>query len=201
MTQQISKAALGRLPGYLGYLYGLGCDTISATRIAKALGLGEVQVRKDLCAVCGKGGPRIGYNRKELIDDLEAALGMKSRSNVVVVGAGKLGMALAGYAGFEKFGLHISAAFDVAPEGKSIPSCPVFHVDGLGEYCRKNSIKIGILAVPAASAKETCEKMAECGITAIWNFAPVKLDAPEGVTVYTENLALSLAHLKLITNN
>lgn len=201
MTQQISKAALGRLPGYLGYLYDLESDTISATRIAKALGLGEVQVRKDLGAVCGKGGPKIGYNKDELIGDLEAALGMKSKSNVVVVGAGKLGMALAGYAGFEKFGLHISAAFDIAPEGKSIPSCPVFHVDELGEYCRKNSIKIGILTAPAASAKETCEKMAECGITAIWNFAPVKLDAPEGVTVYTENLALSLAHLKLITNN
>ena len=201
MSQQISKAALGRLPGYLNYLYDLECDTISATKIAKDLGLGEVQVRKDLGTGCGKGGPKIGYNRKELTDDLEAALGVRSKSNVVVVGAGKLGMALAGYTGFEKFGLHISAAFDIAPEGKNLPSCPVFPADELEEYCRKNSIKIGILAVPAASAKETCKKMAECGITAIWNFAPVKLDAPSGVTVHTENLALSLAHLKLITNN
>ena len=201
MSQQISKASLGRLPDYLNYLYDIERDTISATAIARELGLGEVQVRKDLGAVCGKGGPKIGYNRLELIADLERALGVNSKSSAVVVGAGRLGLALAGYAGFEKFGLHIAAAFDTEAEGKSLPSCPVMDAGRLGEYCRANSIKIGILTVPAAAAQEVCDNMVECGITAIWNFAPVKLTAPPHVTVRTENLALSLAHLKMITNN
>ncbi|MBR6917481.1 MAG: redox-sensing transcriptional repressor Rex [Clostridia bacterium] len=201
MSQQISKATLGRLPDYLNYLYDADCPTISATKIARGLGLGEVQVRKDLGAVCGKGAPKVGYNREELIADVESVLGTNSKTEAVVVGAGKLGQALAGYAGFERFGLHISASFDIDPEGKSLPSCPALPMEGLSEYCRTKKIKIGILTVPASCAKEVCGKMVECGITAIWNFAPVKLEAPPGVTIYSENLALSLAHLKTVTNN
>ena len=201
MSARISKAALGRLPDYLNYLYDVESDTISATTIARDLGLGEVQVRKDLGAVCGKGAPKIGYSRETLTRDLECALGLDRKSSAVVVGAGKLGLALSGYGGFERFGINITAAFDVAPEGKSAPPCKVLPVGSLGEYCRENSIKIGILTVPADAAQEVCDMMAECGITAIWNFAPVKLVAPPGVTVHTENLALSLAHLKSTTNN
>jgi redox-sensing transcriptional repressor len=187
----------------LNYLYGLDSDVVSSTKIARALGLGEVQVRKDLGGVCGKGGPRIGYRREQLIDDLEAALGTRSKTQVIVVGAGKLGLALSSYAGFGRFGLDIVAAFDIDAGEKDIKgsACPVLPMERLEEFCRNYDIRIGILTVPADAANDVCDKMVRCGITAIWNFAPVKLRVPDNVTVYNENLALSLAHLKSIANN
>ena len=111
----VSKATLGRLPGYLQYLRNLPEShggTISATAIAKGLALGEVQVRKDLATVSGAGKPKIGYETPKLIRDIEAHLGYENLTNAVLVGAGKLGRALLDYDGFEDFGVQIIAGFD-----------------------------------------------------------------------------------------
>ena len=101
--KEISKAALGRVPLYLRYLKSLPPEvqTVSATAVAKELGFGEVQVRKDLALSSSTGKPKVGYVRKELIESLEKILGCKN-GGAVVVGAGKLGTALLSYTGFEE---------------------------------------------------------------------------------------------------
>ena len=98
----ISKATLGRLPTYLKYLTALP-DTvtaISATTLAKELSLGEVQVRKDLASVCGKGKPKVGYEVKDLVVSIKRVISLKPNKEEIIVGAGKLGTALLGYTGF-----------------------------------------------------------------------------------------------------
>ena len=190
-----SKATLGRLPVYLDYLRtGDHGENISAAEISRALGLGDVQVRKDLNAVSGTGRPKVGYKTTELIAALEAVLGRKAATPVVIVGAGKLGKALYDFEGFEEYGIKISAAFDV---DKSLLCDRILSMDTFTNYCRLYDIHAGIITVPAACAKEVCEIMIKSGITAIWNFAQIELDVPENITVCQENLALSLAHLTM----
>ena len=114
----ISKSVLKRLPGYLAYLKSMPENSpnhISATALAAALGMGEVQVRKDLAMVSDGGRPKIGYLREALIDDIEQFLGYDNTTDAVLIGAGKLGQALMAYRGFEEYGLNIRAAFDLNP--------------------------------------------------------------------------------------
>lgn len=203
--QAVPKATLGRLPSYLQYLKSLdeGVENISSTAIAKALLLGDVQVRKDLSAVCTTGRPKIGFCVPELIACLEQALGSRNQSHAVLVGAGKLGMALLGYDEFEDYGIKILAAFDSdAQKHKlSVAGKPVLSLDCLEEFCRKNSVKIGIIAVPSSEAQSVCDKLCGAGISAIWNFAPGHLRVENGIILHHENLALSLAHLNMQINN
>ena len=197
--KSVPKATLGRLPQYLQLLKELPLEKhehISATYIAKTLSLGEVQVRKDLAAVSGKGKPKLGYVTRELIANLEALLGSDDLTYAVLVGSGKLGKALLGYRGFDKFGIRILAGFDVDSQvfnqGNGID---ILSMDHFGDFCKKNSIHLGIITVGEGSAQDVCDAMVENGITAIWNFAPCCLKVPHGVLLQNENLALSLAHL------
>ena len=195
----IPKATLGRLPQYLEYLRGLPelRRTISATAIAKALSLGDVQVRKDLAAVSGAGKPKIGYETDKLIADIERHLGYDRLTKAVLVGAGKLGRALLDYEGFEDFGVKIVAGFDcneqVIQMGNTSKS--ILPIKNLGTYCKENEVKLGIITVGQGSAQDACDKLVESGVEAIWNFAPVTLKVPHGVLLKQENLALSLAYL------
>lgn len=195
----VSKATLGRIPMYLDFLRALPIDSfehISATFIAKELSLGEVQVRKDLASVSGSGKPKLGYLTGELIKNLEECLGRDKITFAVLVGAGKLGKALLDYAEFEKYGIRIAAAFDsndkVIDLNGKISIQPISRFE---EFCKSRSIQLGIITVGAGSAQAVCDKMIECGITAIMNFAPCKLNVPDGIILKNENLALSLAHL------
>ena len=196
---EVSRATMGRLPVYLKYLKNTDPSTenISATALAKELGLGEVQVRKDLGAVSGAGRPKTGYRIAELIEVLENFLGHNENGNVVIVGAGKLGRALLDYGGFRDYGLDIMAAFDKAvnaPETSNLGK-PVYSMDMLDGFCRENNIRIGVIAVPAHSAQEVCDRFIKNGIRAIWCFAPCTLTVPDDIPVQYENMALSLAYL------
>ncbi len=202
----VMKATLGRLPSYLQYLKSLDKtenENISATIIAKALGLGEVQVRKDLSAVSGAGRPKLGYKTSALIKRLEEVLGQNSVTKAVIIGAGKLGNALLEYNGFSNYGLEVSAAFDVdeSKTGRTEGGKDILSLNTLKDYCENQDIKIGIITVPASAAQDICNMLIDSGIGAIWNFAPCQLCVPEGVTLQQENLALSLAHLKLQMEN
>ena len=195
----ISKATLGRLPSYLEYLRNLPPDTvpyISATAIAKHLGLGEVQVRKDLAAVSGAGKPKLGYVTAELVEKLENCLGCNRLTSAVLVGAGRLGRALLQYDEFEKYGVKISAAFDSNERVISLGSkTEILPMNQFEYFCKTKNIKLGIITVGEGSAQAVCDQMVKSGITAIWNFAPCKLNVPAGILLQNENLALSLAHL------
>lgn len=199
-SKEISKSTVKRLPVYLSYLKGLPADAsahISATALAAALGMGEVQVRKDLALISDGGRPKIGYLRQSLIRDIEDFLGYTNTNDAVLVGAGKLGRALLGYGGFAEYGLNIAAAFDSDDVliGTSKSGKPIMHMSRLEEYCQKHNIHIGIITVPAEFAQEVCDRLVSCGIQAIWNFAPKHLDVPEGILVQSENMAASLALL------
>ena len=195
----ISKATLGRLPSYLEYLRNLPPDTvpyISATAIAKHLGLGEVQVRKDLAAVSGAGKPKLGYVTAELVEKLENCLGCNRLTSAVLVGAGRLGRALLQYDEFEKYGVKISAAFDSNERVISLGSkTEILPMNQFEYFCKTKNIKLGIITVGEGSAQAVCDQMVKSGITAIWNFAPCKLKVPVGILLQNENLSLSLAHL------
>jgi redox-sensing transcriptional repressor len=199
-ANQITRATLGRLPLYLNYLKQIessGTTSISATTIAKALSLGEVQVRKDLASVSGAGKPKVGYESSDLIKRLEDTLGSNSITSAVLVGAGKLGRALLDYNGFEEFGIKIIAAFDSNDEviRFSKTSKDILPISTLSEYCIANNVKLGIITVGQGSAQQVCNMMEQSGIKAIWNFAPCNLEVSDGILVKNENLALSLAHL------
>ncbi len=200
-AKKISKSVLKRLPGYLTYLKGMPEGSpvhISATALANALGMGEVQVRKDLAMVSDGGRPKIGYQREALIDDIEQFLGYDNTTDAVLIGAGKLGQALMGYKGFDDFGLNIMAAFDRSPkmerteEGK-----PVYPISRLTQYLRSHKVLMGIITVPGESAQEVADQLIAGGIKAIWNFAPVHLDVPPNILVQNENMATSLAVLSV----
>ena len=202
----VMRATLGRLPAYLQYLKELDpaiYGNISATIIAKDLGLGEVQVRKDLNAVSGAGRPKLGYKTAALIKRLEDVLGQNKISKAVIIGAGKLGNALLEYNGFANYGLEITAAFDIDESkiGKTEFGKPIYNLSSLEDYCKEQEVKIAVITVPAKAAQDICDRLTGCGVTAIWNFAPCQLSVPEGILLQQENLALSLAHLKLQMNN
>lgn len=183
---------------YLSYIKGLPEDApknISATTIAEALQLNDVQVRKDLASVSSSGKPKVGYNVKDLIAELEAFLGYNDIDNAVIVGAGSLGKALLNYSGFKAYGLNIIAAFDLCEDPTEFQGKTVFPIAQLESFCRKVNIHIGIITVPASSAQEICDLLVNSGIRAIWNFAPVHLVVPDGILVQNENMASSLALL------
>lgn len=202
----VSKATLGRLPYYLQHLrtvFKNNDEYISATSIAKSLALGEVQVRKDLNSVSGAGKPKIGYEVEELIKSIEKVLGYDNLTNAVLVGAGQLGKALLNYEGFEEFGVRIMAGFDIEAKKQTSNQKQILPMEAFSKFCKENNIKIGIISVNKESSQQICDLMIENGISAIWNFSPVKLNVPEGILLQQENLALSLAHLnnQLVNQN
>ena len=199
--KEISKAVLKRLPGYLSYLKSMpenASPYISATALANALGMGEVQVRKDLATVSDGGRPKIGYLRESLSEDIEQFLGYDNVTDAVLIGAGKLGRALLGYSGFDAYGLNILAAFDAEPSQAGMESDkPVYPIEQLEAFCRSRKVLMAIITVPAEHAQIVCNQLIGCGIKAIWNFAPTHLDVPENILVQNENMATSLAVLSM----
>ena len=200
--KEISKSVLKRLPGYLAYLKNMPEDSpphISATALANALGMGEVQVRKDLALVSDGGRPKIGYLRESLIEDIEQFLGYDNTTDAVLVGAGRLGCALLGYEGFEEYGLNILAAFDRHPpeSGMDESGKPILPMEKLQSFCRAHKVLMGIITVPSAQAQKVADLLIDCGIKAIWNFAPTHLDAPSNILVQNQNMATSLAVLSM----
>jgi redox-sensing transcriptional repressor len=197
----ISVQTLKRLPSYLRFLKKLDTSSetnISSTVIANQLGLNEVQVRKDLASVSKNAGrPRTGFVIGELITDIESFLGFDNKNEAVIAGVGNLGAALYSYKGFKDDGIDIVAAFDCDPSilAKKIGGKPVLPVEKLGDLCKRMSIHIGIITVPALRAQEVCDRMVEGGILVIWNFTSVNLVVPDNVYVRNENMSSSIAML------
>lgn len=199
IEKSVSVTTLRRLPVYLHYLNQIKDKhaNVSATAIASAFGLNDVQVRKDLGAVSGSGRPKTGYVVGELIAEMESFLGCNTETKTILVGAGNLGKALLSYDGFADYGLNIIAAFDSSPEliGTAVGDKPILSTDDMEAVCDLKKIRLGIITVPAACAQSVCDRLVSFGIKAIWNFAPTILKVPSGVIVENENLASSLAIL------
>ena len=167
--------------------------------IATALNMGEVQVRKDLAMVSDGGRPKIGYLRERLMEDISQFLGYDNTTDAVLIGAGRLGQALMGYRGFEEYGLNVLAAFDTNPAvDRTDDGKPIYRMDQLETFCKAHKVLMGIITVPVEHAQQVCDRLIHCGIKAIWNFAHVDLNMPEGIQV--ENVHLSESLMKLSYN-
>ncbi len=198
-SRRVSKPTLRRLPLYLSYLKRVsaeGTESISATSVATALGLNEVQVRKDFSTVSRRGGrPKTGYDVLPLIADLENFLGYHSTRDAVLVGCGRLGGALLSFTGFQQCGMRIVAAFDNDRKklGKDVSGKPVYHIRALPDFCASEGIRIGIITTRPEQAQAVCDAMITGGILAIWNFSTAHLETPKHIIVHNEDLAVSLA--------
>ena len=203
-TAEISKAAFLRFPAYLRYLKAeeaAGVGYVSSSEIAEDMRLSAVCVRKDLALVASEPGkPRLGFAVKNLIGDLERALGYHLKTHACVVGAGRLGRAFLVYDGFEHYGIDVVAAFDISPaQVGALRGKPIYPMERLKEIAERENVKLGILTVPGEAAQQACDAMVEAGITAILSFAPAYVRVPEGVTLRCEDLAASLASLSAET--
>ena len=189
----VSKACLERLPCYLRLLKEKresGVEFISSTSIASEFSLNSVQVRKDLALISKSDGkPGRGFNVSMLISDLENFLGLNNVTDAVIVGAGKLGMALLGYKGFEK-NINILMAFD--SEKSKCDSKKIFYIDKMEDLIKRLNIHIGIITVPKEEAQNVCDTLVKAGVKAIWNFAPTNLIVPSKVIIKNEDLSASL---------
>jgi redox-sensing transcriptional repressor len=197
---KLSKPLLERLPAYLKYLKTLPQEqneTISATVLSRALGLGEVQVRKDLGMVSGAGRPKVGYEIGTLTEQLEKLLDSGNTVTAVLIGAGKLGNAIRDYDGFAEYRIRIIAAFDndAGKINTMGTEKAVYPMSELKDYCLYHDVSIAILTVPEDQAQQVCDKVVAAGIRAVWNFAPRRLIVPDNVQIRNENLASSLALL------
>lgn len=199
-SKNIYKKLLVRLPIYLNYLKSLpdSVEYVSATKIGEVVGLGDVLVRKELAKVSSGGKRRVGYLRGQLIVDIEKYLDSNCVINAIVVGVGNLGTALLNYSGFQDAGVNVLAGFDLntkKPAAKTEKK--IYSMDLLDTFCEENDVRIGIISTPASEAQMVCEKFINNDIDIIWNFAPVNLLAPEGITVKNENLTASLMTLRM----
>lgn len=200
-VKNASKNQLRRLPFYLSYLKARqaeGMESISSPQIAASLNLSEEQVRKDLALVSSRDGkPKIGRDIKILIFDIEEFLGYKDSHSAILVGAGHLGRALMAHDGFASYGLNIIAAFDndINKVDCIFNGKYIYSLGKLEEKCAELNARIGIITVPPQYAQMICDRLVAAGIKAIWNFANVVLEVPEGIIVQNENMASSLAIL------
>ncbi|MCL2228963.1 MAG: redox-sensing transcriptional repressor Rex [Firmicutes bacterium] len=172
-------------------------ETISSTTIASALGVHEVQVRKDLAMVSDGGKPKIGYVTKDLIVDIERFLGHGKSTKAVLVGVGNLGKSFLKYENFKNYGLEIVGAFDREPTlvGTQVGGIKVFGIDDIANFCKHQNVQVGIITVPAVCAQSVCDKLVSAGIRALWNFTPTNLRVPQTVIIKNEDMAASLAML------
>jgi redox-sensing transcriptional repressor len=205
--EAVSELTTGRLSVYLRcliYLESIGQTTVSSHDLAERFHLNSAQIRKDL-ACFGEFGTRgVGYNVARLKETLVRTLGLDRTRNVLIVGAGNLGMALADYRGFNSNGFHIVGLLDVDPEkvGRmSRSGAPVLPFDRLNEIVQSNAVEIGIVAVDAENAQPVHDALVASGVCAVLNFAPVQIRLRRGVKVKSVDLRINLESLAYYLKN
>ncbi len=195
---KIPEATIGRLSVYSRYLTEVEKQeiiNISSGEIAEGVGGTPAQVRKDL-AYFGEFGTRgVGYNVKQLNQEIMGILGLKKRWNMILIGAGNLGSALSQYRGFQARGFNIVAVFDndMNKVGLKLNGLPIYAVNQMAEFVDNNDISIGIITVPSEYAQDIADILVETeNIKGILNFAPVVLTIPEEIEVRNVDLAVNL---------
>ena len=184
----IPDIIIGRLPVYLRALQQLsekGILTTSSQELGEIIGISAAQIRKDISQFGEFGKQGTGYSIPFLIERLRDILKVDRVWEVVIVGMGDIGHALARYNGFANRGFHISMVFDNDPQkiGQKVGEYEVFDTATLIEKVKQNKIKVAMLTVPASSAQEIADLLVKAGIKAILNYAPISLNVPPGVRV------------------
>lgn len=199
-SRQISQAVIRRLPRYYRYLGELlenNVERISSKELSKRMNVTASQIRQDLNNFGGFGQQGYGYNVKYLHAEIGKILGLDVKHNIVIIGAGNLGQALANYTTFEKSGFYLKGIFDVNPrlKGISIRGIAIHMMDELKDFLQQNDIEIAVLTIPKTKAVEVAKELASYGVKGIWNFAHTDLQLPDDVIVENVHLAESLMGL------
>lgn len=200
VSGNISSAVIKRLPRYYRYLGELknhDIIRISSKELSERMGVTASQIRQDLNNFGGFGQQGYGYNVENLYSEIGKILGLDDKKEMIIVGAGNLGRALANYTDFEKRGFIIKALFDKSQEliGKTINGIKVLGMDELSSFISRNRIDIAALTIPKEEAPKVANDLVDMGIRAIWNFAPTDLSLPENVVFENVHLTESLMRL------
>ncbi|MGO8957683.1 MAG: redox-sensing transcriptional repressor Rex [Streptosporangiaceae bacterium] len=193
----IPDATVARLPVYLRALYALadrGVATVSSEELAAAAGVNSAKLRKDLSHLGSYGTRGVGYDVDYLVYQVSRELGLTQDWPVLIVGAGNLGRALANYGGFASRGFRIAALLDCDPAvvGTVIARHTVRSAADIEDVVERFGVSIGVIATPAPTAQNVCDRLVAAGVTSILNFAPVVLSVPSGVDVRKVDLSIEL---------
>ena len=196
----ISKAVISRLPRYYRYLGELledGVERISSNELSKRMKVTASQIRQDLNNFGGFGQQGYGYNVKYLYTEIAKILGIDRQHNIIIIGAGNLGQAIANYANFEKRGFMIKGMFDINPRliGLVVRGIEIRGVEDLEQFIVENEVQIAALTIPKTKAPEIADRVIKAGVKAIWNFAHTDLVVPDDVVVENVHLSESLMRL------
>ncbi|MCM1254358.1 MAG: redox-sensing transcriptional repressor Rex [Clostridium sp.] len=198
--KEISQAVIGRLPRYFRYLGMLkdeGTERVSSQELSDIMQVTASQIRQDLNHFGGFGQQGYGYNVTYLYGEIGKILGLDKEHKLIIIGAGHLGQALANYMNFERRGFIFCGAFDNNPAiyGMKIREITVQPMEEMEAFVKDNNIDIAVLTVPKQSAANIAERLAGCGIKAIWNFAHTDLHVPKNIQVENVHLLDSLMKL------
>ena len=188
----ISEAVVKRLPRYYRYLEHLqqeGVTKVSSGKLAQLLGVTASQVRQDFCNFGGFGQHGYGYDVANLKKNLAEILGLDKQYNMIIIGAGNIGRALAGYKNFAGEGFIVRALFDIDVRDKSVGGIPVYSMETLSDYIKEHGCDIAVIAAQEGVAADIAAGLVALGVKSIWKFAPIDLDLPDDVAV--ENIAMS----------
>jgi redox-sensing transcriptional repressor len=205
-VKHIADSTVRRLSAYLRFLEDFenrGLTTISSEELANRGGTTSAQVRKDLSFFGSFGKRGLGYSVPELAGRLREILGLGKEWRVVIVGAGKIGAALAQYRGFRQRGFNILAAYDNNGEkiGRKLEGIPVRDIAQLERDIQRDKPDIVVLTVPGDEAQNVVDRVVKAGVKAILNFAPAQLHAPADVAIKTVNMAMELEGLSFALTN
>ena len=198
--KDISQAVIQRLPRYYRYLEDLmdqGIERISSSELSKRMKLTASQIRQDLNNFGGFGQQGYGYNIKNLHDEIAKILNIDNEHEMVIVGAGHLGQALANYTNFRKRGFIVKAIFDKDPSiiGNMVGEIQIQPMEKLESIIKENDIKMAAVCIPKGPAVKVVEQLIDAGIVGIWNFAHVDLDVPDNIVIENVHLSESLMRL------
>jgi redox-sensing transcriptional repressor len=199
VADRLTVGVAARLSRYLQVLTQarkMGKVRISSQEIAEYTNINATQIRRDLSAF-GKFGKRgVGYNIDSLLGEIRKILRTQGQHNIALIGAGRLGQAIASSAIFAEHGINIAAVFDTDPEkvGRPIGHVSVSDYGRLGELVREKNIIVGVLAVPASAAQRAADDLVGTGVKIIFNYSEALLETPADVTVHTSNPAVELLY-------
>ena len=196
----ISTAVIKRLPRYYRYLGELmesGTERISSNELSKMMSVTASQIRQDLNNFGGFGQQGYGYNVEYLYNEIGKLLGVDRRHNIIVVGSGHLGQAIANYANFERRGFVVKGMFDNNEDviGREIRGIRIMSMDDIERFIKDNHIEIAALTLPKHEAARIAEELVDYGIRGIWNFAHIDLSLPGNIVVENVHLSESLMRL------
>ena len=202
MKKEISQVVIKRMPRYYRYLGELleqGTERISSGELSKIMNVTASQIRQDLNNFGGFGQQGYGYNVQHLYDEIGKILGLDKTHNMIIIGGGNLGLALASHSTFDKQGFVVTGIFDINPKlkGKQVNQNQIMLMSELDEFAKHNRIDIAALTVPKEHVQEIADHLQELNIKALWNFAHIDLKVADDVVVQNVHLSDSLMRLSL----